>query len=385
MKKIINILLVFILLFSSKLSLAKSFFSEDILNISKIEKPVLRLKAIRSALKRIDSSEWRIDFLAKLNIFRATWWQQPLQWFYFPAWLFESKTGREILEEWIPKNLNVLVIDAENYWRQAYEVEVDSSNSNLVKEVEIIREKISALKKDWVYTIARISVLKNPNIAWKYPLKTVANNPYDKYWVDWSSEEVIRYYKEMISWIKNIWFDEVQLDYIRFPIVGYAIQKEQNWKRRVEIITNFVREMFLYTRTLDIKLSMDTFWIVAWNRDADIRSTGQDLKQLINYVDYLSPMIYPSHFDPWFWWYNDYSKPYIMISVANKMLLKLIWDQNIGKIRPWLQWFNLNSPTFWSRYIFEQIQACKDLWIHSYLIWTRGSWYSSSIRAMNMK
>ena len=368
-KKIINFLLIAGFLLNINITFAKdSPYSQEVLDIYKIEDRIVRLNKIRDVIDKIEDSQKINDFLAEIDLYRTNWGLPNLQWFYFPFDLINSQEGKTLLSMAFDNGLNTVVIDAENFGRMVYDSKFRQVDIKTMDDIEFIKNKISFLKSNWIYTIARIMVLKNKKLAKRYPLLTRNNRQYDRYWVDWSNKEVLKHFKQVVYWIEELWFDEIQLDYIRFPTEWLHVQKEQDWLKRINTITTFVKEIYKETQKLDIKLSIDTFGIVSWNSNRDTETTGQDLKQLIKHIDYLCPMIYPSHFNQWFWWFHDYSNPYSMVSAANQKLIDLVWIQYKWKIRPWLQWFNFKSPLFWPKYIYNQIKASKDLWLNNYLI-----------------
>ena len=401
-------LLIFIIIFTLipikwlAINVPVESFSSYIANIFNIEDQDKRLRIIESRTNWFSNPKRKIAFVrwvisewlkVKQNtklVFK--WWESRVsvkkaarvnKWVYLRVDVFNHESWQKIIENIINSQINSIVIDVKEYWNLFYDSDIPFANQHLLEKVLIknIKDNIAKLKIKWIYTIARVAVLKDPKLAYLYPLKSIHGWTFDQDWVDWSKKEVINYHKEIIKELSQIWFDEVQLDYIRFPTEKFFNQQIQDKKTRTQIITNFVKEMYKQSIESKIALSIDTFWITAWYTGSDIKRTGQDIKELINYVDYISPMIYPSHFGEWFWWFHTYGNPYPIISTVNKKLIKSIWANNIGKIRPWLQWFNYKSPTFWVDYIYKQILACKDYWINWYLIWTPNYWYDESMKA----
>jgi len=377
-------------------------FSSYISNIFNIEDKQQRINIIENRVNGFSDPKRKIAFVRKIisewlkteenDLLVFKWWSSRVsvkkapdtqKWVYLRVDVFNHKSWKEIIQKIIDSKINSIVVDVKEYWNLFYDSNIPLANLKWLEKVLIknIRQNISDLKNNWIYTIARVAVLKDPKLARIYPLKWTNNLAFDGQWVDWSSKEVISYHKEIIKELSEIWFDEVQLDYIRFPTEKFYQQWIQNKTARTDIITNFVKEMYKQSKQSNIALSIDTFWITAWYVSSDIKRTGQDIKQLIEHVDFISPMIYPSHFSEWFWWFHNYNNPYPIISTANKKLTEAIWAHNITKVRPWLQWFRYKSPTFWVDYIYKQMLACKDYWINWYLIWTPTIWYSSSIQA----
>ena len=119
-------------------------------------------------------------------------------------------------------------------------------------------------------------------------------------WVDPSRSEVQDYLLELVTEAVAMGVDEIQLDYVRFPTEGnlgdarYHLVSDEYPKHRV--ITGFVqrvREQLAFTGVL---LSADIFGVAVWGRAVDEAVTGQRLVDLVNHLDIVSPMLYPSHF-----------------------------------------------------------------------------------------
>jgi hypothetical protein len=52
-------------------------------------------------------------------------------------------------------------------------------------------------------------------------------------------------------------------------------------------------------------------------------------------------------------------------------------------IVPWLQGFDLRSPNFGPDYILEQIRACQNEGVESYLVWNASNDYSITFSALH--
>jgi hypothetical protein len=180
--------------------------------------------------------------------------------------------------------------------------------------------------------------------------------------------------------------DEVQFDYIRFPAEGAARElsfpEEKNGISRVEIIASFLAGVKKRVSKYNVSLAVDIFGVTAWQSKADIKNLGQDLKVMSQYLDVISPMLYPSHFHAGYDGFaNPGSHPYEFLYNGLKRS-KEILSQEAVAIVPWLQGFNMASPNFGPGYIRDQVRAAHELGIENYLIWNARNDYSVTFQAL---
>ncbi len=170
-----------------------------------------------------------------------------------------------------------------------------------------LRELVQDLRRRGVWTIARIAVFKDSAQAETHPawyLKRKDNRFWRDnrggLWLDPAEPKVLDYTIAVARQAMEVDFDELQFDYIRFPSDGdtraivYPTYDQKRPKPEV------MREFFGYlTGALrqarpDIILSVDLFGYVAIQR-GDI-GVGQRLEDIGENFDYVSLMVYPSHY-----------------------------------------------------------------------------------------
>lgn len=238
-----------------------------------------------------------------------------------------------------------------------------------------------------IYTIARLVVFKDSLIAETYPELGVLDNITGDLWRDMNG----------IAWVNpmdhtlwdanidlaveaaNLGFDEIQYDYIRFPTDGelsrveYGLENTQ--ANREGAIEKFLQRSHEALVKIGVPLSADIFGYTLIVED-DL-GIGQNLDQLIEHVDYVSPMIYPSHWPelslgtpghP-----NDY--PYETVEVSMSVGLDQVPGQRL-KMRPWLQDFNMpGMREYGDKEVRAQIDAVNDLGLSGWLMWDPNNWY----------
>lgn len=100
----------------------------------------------------------------------------------------------------------------------------------------------------------------------------------------------------------RIGFDEVQFDYIRFSTdsgmknADFGTSGEE--KNREEIIEDFVKYAAQRVHEAGGAISADVYGMVIDSR-VDQEIVGQNYVEMSRYLDYISPMVYPSHYGPY--------------------------------------------------------------------------------------
>lgn len=120
------------------------------------------------------------------------------------------------------------------------------------------------------------------------------------YWLDPASAEVQTYITDFSKKIIDLGFDEIQFDYIRFPSDG-DMEKAQFpvWngrKPKFMVMKDFFEFLSAELKAYkpDIMLSVDMFGYAAI-REGDV-GIGQRLEDIGRSFDYVSFMVYPSHY-----------------------------------------------------------------------------------------
>ncbi|MGA2417766.1 MAG: putative glycoside hydrolase, partial [Candidatus Staskawiczbacteria bacterium] len=161
-----------------------------------------------------------------------------------------------------------------------------------------------------IYVIGRIAVFEDPVYAKARPSLAI----YDKTKTTDLSAPVLWRDNNGISWLdpasKDVWdydislakdafyngFDEVNFDYVRFPSdgkmenAGYPV-----WDQKVPM-SETIKNFFQYIRNNlpDEKISVDLFGLTTVN--SDDMGIGQVIENAFETFDYVSPMVYPSHY-----------------------------------------------------------------------------------------
>ena len=209
-----------------------------------------------------------------------------------------------------------------------------------------VRALLANLKQRGIYSIARIPIFEDDLLATKRPewaVHTAGGGVWraagGRAWTDPFRKEVWEYNVGIAKEAIELGFDEVQFDYVRFPSDGYIslcrYAQESTSESRVAAITGFMAYARSELDKVGAFFSVDTFGLTTF--DHSEQGVGQMLDQMAQYVDYASPMVYPSTYlvgmlnlsDPW-------RQPYEVV----KRSLDAAHQKTSTLIRPWLQHYD---------------------------------------------
>ncbi len=302
--------------------------------------------------------------------------------------------------------VNSIIIDIKDYSGTiAFDAEDPLLKDNAGKGCRTtdLKKFIARLHSKGIYTIARITVFQDPYYAKLHPELAVLKKSDGTVWKDFKGLSFIdvsaKPYWEYITALGKeayaMGFDELNFDYIRFPSDGPMKDIYYSWGEgmsKAEALEHFFSYLHDSLSPTGAKLSADLFGMTTTNTD-DL-NIGQVLERALPYFDYVSPMVYPSHYPPNFnGWKNPNNHSYDLIkfvmtrgadrAVATTTLVehfggvrvgtstpaiytKEIFDKN--KLRPWLQDFNYGG-TYGATEVRAQIQATYDSGLNSWFLW----------------
>lgn len=242
-----------------------------------------------------------------------------------------------------------------------------------------IDEIIRKLKENNIYLIGRIVVFKDEVYLKSFPEEKMKLKENKELWVLPYSERFLNYIKFLCEEGIKLGIDEIQLDYVRFPEISSEIEKKEKISRP-KIIQEFIKEIYKTTKEKNIYLNIDVFGQVGSFQDD--MGLGQYWEAISGYSDYISPMMYPSHYAN-----NSYGikkpdfEPYkIVFETTKDSIERNLNVDNPAIIRPWIQGFTAKWIKNYNIYtdfeINEQIKALEDLGIEEYLIWNAANEYN---------
>ncbi len=168
-------------------------------------------------------------------------------------------------------------------------------------------------------------------------------------------------------------FDDILYDYVRRPEGPASSMEFPGLKGSPsEAITSFVAATQEKIRPHGAFLGLSVFG-VAINRP---KQMAQNIPALAKHSDYISPMVYPSHWGPGEYGVSDpNSQPYKIVKRSLADYVETV-EGTDAEVIPWLQDFSL-GVTYGPDEVRAQIEAAKELGLDSFLLWNAGVRYHS--------
>lgn len=296
-------------------------------------------------------------------------------------------------------NVNSFVIDVKN--DQGY-LTFKSDNEKLIERgcvladppIQDIEKIIASLYEADIYPIARIVVFKDSVVTKNFPdlaMKSLSGEVFEtrtgEKWLNPYNKENWDYILEVCKEAISVGFKEIQLDYVRFhESMGESKVQLDPDKTKTEAITEFIKYICENLEEVDVKISADVFGAVIMSK-VDGENVGQDFEELSKHLDYICPMVYPSHYaEGTFGIEYPHIQCYDIIlksmELAQDRLMNNARDERKAQIRPWLQDFTLAGMTPYQYYgeeqIRSQIQGTYDAGINEWLFWNASGKYTEA-------
>jgi hypothetical protein len=317
----------------------------------------------------------------------------PLRGIYLTGWTAgtPSRLAKALMLFEGSSILNAVVIDIKDATgRLSYqpldgELVAIGVGTNRIKDLAGL---IDTFHRRGIYVIGRLTVFQDPFYAAAYPGEAFTDTRTGLMWRDykgiaWLRPDSVAVAKYTTTIARDAYaqgFDEINLDYVRFPSDGELkyIDLSTFTKNKAETMQDFFRTM--RTELASIPLSADVFGLTMSARD-DV-GIGQKAALIAPEVDALAPMLYPSHF-----WNGTYG-----IAVPAQEPYKVIYKSLIDgvaklgaagidktKLRPWFQDFDLVGVPYDAAMVRAQIQAAADLGIYSWMMWDPHNDYTDEV------
>ncbi len=323
---------------------------------------------------------------------------------YVTAYTVSLKKFDQLLQKAKDSGINTIVFDVKEMQGYVYfPIKEDSTMKYLEQEklwdIEHIINKIHSYD---MLAVARVVQFFNIASARKYPNLLIkhknggywSEKPGKLTWLDPSQPEVQNDLRALIDKLGKTDVDEIQLDYFRFPTEGNLSNASFYYQRidyekamkdtayvkreKRHVIAEYLKSLRQICDQNNVRLTADIFAIVAWQRDIDIRNTGQDIALMTPYLSHLHPMIYSSHFARNFNYRSEdiYNKPYGIVK-EGLQLTKQKTHPNCSVI-PYLQAFDW-KVNYTKQYLYDQFKATLDSGCKGYILWNAGNNYDRTL------
>ncbi len=297
--------------------------------------------------------------------------------------------------------------------------------TTLFDKTEILIKNIDALVNFFhskhIYVIGRISTFEDPMYAKARPDIALYNtakttdlskpvlwkNKDGLAWLDPASEDAWAYNVSLAKDAYYHGFDEVNFDHVRFPTDGdTSTMGFPKWDGKTPLQT-ILKSFFVYLKTNlpGQKISIDVFGQTTVSKDD--MGIGQLLENELPSVDYIAPMVYPSHYINGFMGFaNPADHPYEVVKYnldtalareqkyyANQQLATNqsaapesqaqavktdLSESGLAKFRPWLQDFNLGAY-YTPEMVEQEIKATQDALgsdYNGFMLWNPSNIYT---------
>ncbi|KAA0893390.1 putative glycoside hydrolase [Oryzomonas rubra] len=308
---------------------------------------------------------------------------------YITSWTAGINRFQTLTDMVSRSHLNAVVIDIkDSTGKVGYDsaVPLVAQTGAYEKRIRNLDAILQQCRDKKIYTIARIAVFQDPNLAKARPDLAVGGGGQKVWkdrkglaWVDPASKTVWDYNLAIAKEAAAKGFDEIQFDYVRFPTDGklktmtYPVYKRDVPKH--EIIRRFFQYVDQQMKPVDVMTSADIFGLTTMVDDD--MNIGQRIQDVADYVDFVCPMIYPSHYPTGHLGLkNPAEHPYRVIYDACLRGAKRLEGKR-AKMRPWLQDFKLGAA-YDKKMIIDQIQAARDAKVFGFSMWNARNVYTDA-------
>ena len=350
---------------------------------------------------------------------------EPLKAIYMTACVVGTPSFRAELAHLIDETeLNSIVIDIKDYSGYLSFTPATSTLAEFVSPrcaAPDMKEFVKTLHEKGMYVIGRITVFQDPVLTKKRPELAVKKASDGSVWKDYKglsftdpgAKEVWDHHVLIAKEAYAIGFDELNFDYIRFPSDGPMSDISFTWsgaRAKADVLEDFFSYLAAELKPTPPPqaaagqggpvLSADLFGMTTTNTD-DL-NIGQVLERAAPYFDYIAPMVYPSHYPPWFNGYDNPNKyPYEVVKFSMDSAVKrlgattttvalrgaepistttspIVYPKeqwNTLKLRPWLQDFDYGG-NYDIAEVKAQMQAVYDAGLTSWMLWSPSNRYT---------
>ena len=314
--------------------------------------------------------------------------------------LYLNRVAVKNIDEYIEfakeNNINAFVIDIKDNESPAYNSPVmqkysETNYNNALNKYEDYKKYIQKAKDANIYLIGRITVFKDSYFVNDHKEVAISNQngePFkhnSSYWPSAFNRYVWEFNVELArEAVKEIGFNEIQFDYVRFPDRTGSLEKSgainlhNTYKEeKAEAIQSFVMYACDSIHELGAYVSIDVFGESANNY---VTAYGQFWPAISNVADVISGMPYPDHFSA-----HEYGISEVVWTVPYKVLDK--WSKTVvtkqeiiptpAVVRTWIQTYNATSAprvVYDADKISDQIQALYDNGLRGgFMTWNSGS------------
>jgi len=244
-----------------------------------------------------------------------------------------------------------------------------------VQEIYDLQEAVKMLHARGAWVVGRLVAFRDPihaTAAWKagnrdQVVQTPDGSPYAGYggFTNFANPVVRRYNIDVAKAAAEAGIDDILYDYIRRPdgptssmaFPGLKVTPERS-------MVAFLQESSRALKPYGVFVGASVFGVAATRPE----EVAQDIPGMAREVDYIAPMLYPSHWGP-----GEYdvaspnSSPYDIVFRSLQDFRKQTKGTG-ARVVPWLQDFSL-GVTYGPAEVEAQIRAARDAGMPEFLLW----------------
>lgn len=252
-----------------------------------------------------------------------------------------------------------------------------------------VRALNQRLHEAGIYTIARITCFADRRLPQAQVGRAIQHVRREgRLWVSWGTggtwldpynPENHRMVVALAREAQALGFDEVQLDYVRFPVddgTEFARYPAQTDEPRPQVLMRMLRAI---DEAISIPLAVDVFGLAAYRR-GDPSGLGQDLEAWTVHVEVYCPMLYINAMREWR--IGERNRAFNLVHDGTSMLRQRLGSRPV--IRPYLQSFSRGAgQEYTADFIAQQIRGVRRARADGFLWWHPGYSYGMVQRAMS--
>ena len=309
---------------------------------------------------------------------------------YLTAYSVGNSARVDSIIELINKTeLNAVVIDIKDYsGKVLYDSNLEMVNNlgledNRIGDVQALVDKFHDSD---IYVIARQTVFQDPVLAEVKPEWAIKNKGGGLWrdnlglaWVDPTQKSVWNYNIAVAREAVRMGFDEVNFDYVRFPSDGNMsnVVYTNGNKERYEVMHDFFSFLSEKLSKEPVWISIDMFGFVMEKTGTDDMNIGQRLVDAVDEIDYICPMMYPSHYPSGHLGLdNPADYPGLVITNGMKKGAPMFEDKR-AQVRPWIQAFHIGAY-YDATKIRAQIDSIEEYPNAGWLLWNAANKYTDA-------
>jgi hypothetical protein len=303
----------------------------------------------------------------------------------------DSKYMKNLLDDF-GTLINTLVIDMKDshgqvtYTSDLQMVKNSGAQGFLIKD---LKKYVKQLKSKGYYLVGRIVVFRDPVFARyrskKYAVKISGTKKLWKdesgfIWVDPFCEIAWKYNIDIAEEVAEAGFDEIQFDYARFPSPdgeqpnAYFPFKKKRMKE--DAILGFLSKARERLEQHGVNISIAIFGYTAWHNH--LPREGQHFYEMGKRVDFVYPMLYPSHFADNF--LKNKTKEKRTYNIVFKSIKRgdSLLKYTDSELVAYIQGFNWKQSQLGKDFIGIQMKAVEDADSKGWIVWNAKGEYKET-------